>query len=82
VPQIRIERPAGEDALAEFVALHDRVYAERPARWPASPLHLPTLLGQTPITKERELQPFVARAGGEDTSVFALSGASRWASAS
>lgn len=65
MPQIRIERPAGEDALAEFVALHDRVYAERPARWPASPLHLPTLLGQTPITKERELQPFVARVGGE-----------------
>jgi GNAT superfamily N-acetyltransferase len=62
---IRIERPAGEDALAEFVALHDRVYASRPARWPNSPLHLPMLLGQTPITKERELQPFVARAGGE-----------------
>jgi GNAT superfamily N-acetyltransferase len=65
VPQIRIERPAGEDALAEFVALHDRVYAARPARWPASPLHLPTLLGQTPITKERELKPFVAREAGE-----------------
>lgn len=65
MPQIRIERPAGEDALAEFLALHDRVYAARPVRWPASPLHLPTLLGQTPITKERELQPFVAREGGE-----------------
>jgi GNAT superfamily N-acetyltransferase len=63
--EIRIERPSGEDALAEFVALHDRVYAARPARWPGSPLHLPTLLGQTPITKGRELQPFVARAGGE-----------------
>lgn len=62
---IRIERPEGEDALAEFVALHDRVYAERSARWLASPLHLPMLLGQTPITKERELMPFAAREGGE-----------------
>jgi GNAT superfamily N-acetyltransferase len=63
--QIQIERPEGEDALAEFVALHDRVYAARAVRWPESPLRLPTLLGQTPITKERELQPFAARAGGE-----------------
>jgi GNAT superfamily N-acetyltransferase len=62
---VRIERPEGEDALAEFVALHDRVYAARPARWHASPLHLPMLLGQTPITKERELRPFAAREGGE-----------------
>ena len=29
---IRIERP-GEDAIAEFVALHDRVYASRSAHW-------------------------------------------------
>jgi hypothetical protein len=63
--RIRIERPEGADALAEFVALHDRVYASRAAHWPASPLHLPVLLGQTPLTKERELQPFVAREGGE-----------------
>ena len=62
---VRIEQPEGPDALAEFVALHDRVYAARSARWPASPLHLPMLLGQTPLTKERELQPFVAREGGE-----------------
>jgi GNAT superfamily N-acetyltransferase len=62
---VRIERPEGEDALAEFVALHDRVYAARPARWHGSPLHLPMLLGQTPITKERELVPFAAREGGE-----------------
>jgi GNAT superfamily N-acetyltransferase len=65
MPEVRVERPEGEDALAEFVALHDRVYATRPVRWPASPLHLPMLLGQTPITKERELMPFVAREGGE-----------------
>jgi len=62
---LRIEKPEGADALGEFVALHDRVYASRAAHWPASPLLLPVLLGQTPITKERELQPFVARAGGE-----------------
>jgi GNAT superfamily N-acetyltransferase len=65
MPPVRVERPEGEDALAEFVALHDRVYAARPARWHASPLHLPMLLGQTPLTKERELRPFVAREGGE-----------------
>jgi hypothetical protein len=65
VSRIRIERPEGADALAEFVALHDRVYATRAARWGESPLRMPTLLGQTPITKERELQPFVARENGE-----------------
>jgi len=62
---VRIEKPEGEAALAEFVALHDRVYATRAAHWQASPLHLPMLLGQTPITKERQLQPFTAREGGE-----------------
>ncbi len=62
---VRIERAEGPDALAEFVALHDSAYAARPARWRASSLHLPMLLGQTPLTKERELAPFVAREGGE-----------------
>src|SRR3990172_6735869 len=62
---MRVERAEGEDALAEFVALHDRAYASRVARWHASSLHLPMLLGQTPLTKERDLQPLVARAGGE-----------------
>lgn len=65
MPPIRIERVAGADAIAEFVALHDRVYAERAARWPNPPLQQPTLLGQTPLTAEREMQPFVAREGGE-----------------
>jgi len=63
--RIRIEPVEGADAIGEFVALHDRVYAARPARWQVSPLQLPMLLGQTPITQERELQPFVAREGGE-----------------
>jgi len=62
---IRIERPEGVDAITEFVALHDRVYAARAARWHGSPLHLPMLLGKTPATVERELQPFAAREGGE-----------------
>jgi hypothetical protein len=62
---VRIERAEGPNALAEFVALHDRVYATRTARWHSSALHLPMLLGQTPITEERELAPFVAREGGE-----------------
>ena len=62
---IRVETCEGKDAIAEFVALHDRVYAARAARWRSSPLHLPMLLGQTPATAVRELRPFVARAGGE-----------------
>jgi GNAT superfamily N-acetyltransferase len=65
MPPIQIERPDGADAIAEFVALHERVYADRPAHWQASPLHAPMLLGLTPVTAERELQPFVARRGGE-----------------
>ena len=49
----------GKDAIAEFVALHDRVYASRAARWKSSPLHRPMLLGQTAATVDRELRPFV-----------------------
>ena len=63
---IRIEHAQDKDAIAEFVALHDRVYAARPARWHSSPLHEPMLLGQTPATVERELRPFVAREGAVD----------------
>ena len=62
---IRIERADGKDAIAEFVALHDRVYAARAARWLSSPLHAPMLLGMTAATIDRTLQPFVAREGGE-----------------
>ena len=62
---IRIEKADGKDAIAEFVALHDRVYSRRAIRWESSPLHLPMLLGQTPATVERELRPLVAREGGE-----------------
>jgi GNAT superfamily N-acetyltransferase len=62
---IRIEHAEGRDAIREFVALHDRVYAARSAHWHGSPLHGPMLLGQTPVTVERALRPFVAREGGE-----------------
>jgi hypothetical protein len=62
---IRIEPAKGKDAIAEFVALHDRAYASRAAHWKSSPLHLPILLGQTAATIDRELAPFVAREGGE-----------------
>ena len=62
---IRIEHAEGKDALAEFVALHDRVYAARGVRWESSPLHLPMLRGMTPATIDRELHPLVAREGGE-----------------
>jgi GNAT superfamily N-acetyltransferase len=65
MPPIRIERVDGADAIGEFVALHDRVYADRPVRWPNPPLQGPMLLGQTPLTAEREIQPFAAREGGE-----------------
>jgi GNAT superfamily N-acetyltransferase len=62
---VRIEPALGKDAIAEFVALHDRVYAARAVRWPSPPLHRPILLGQTPATVDRELRPLVAREGGE-----------------
>src|SRR5436309_1301992 len=62
---IRIEHAEGKDAIAEFVALHERVYASRAVRWHDSPLHQPMLLGQTPATLERELRPLVARESGE-----------------
>ena len=62
---IHIERADGKDAIAEFVALHDRVYASRAVRWESSPLHLPMLRGMTPATIDRELHPLVARDGGE-----------------
>ena len=62
---IRIEHAEGKDALAEFVTLHDRVYAARGVRWESSPLHLPMLRGMTPATIDRELHPLVAREGGE-----------------
>ncbi|MEW6270417.1 MAG: GNAT family N-acetyltransferase [Thermodesulfobacteriota bacterium] len=63
---IRVEIPQGDDALAEFVLFHDRVYASRGARWQAMlPFQLPILLGTSPFNVGRTLRPFVARAGGD-----------------
>ena len=62
---IRTEYAEGKDGTAEFVALHDRVYAARGVRWHSSPLHLPMIRGLTPATHEREMHPFVARENGE-----------------
>ena len=47
---IRIEIPEGNESLTEFVQFHDRVYAYRSARWPASvEIELPFLMGQSPL---------------------------------
>ena len=63
---IRVEQAQGKDGAAEFVALHDRVYAARGVRWQSSPLHLPMLRGLTPATHDREMRPFVARENGPE----------------
>ncbi len=62
----KIESPEGRDALTEFVLFFDQVNASRSARWPAPlELQLPILLGESPFCKDRQIQPFVARRGGE-----------------
>src|SRR3954462_2058977 len=62
---IRIEPPAGTDALTDFILFHDEVYRTRSAHWPAFvPFQLPTLTGDGPFARERRLRPFVARAAG------------------
>jgi len=61
---IRVETPAGEEELTEFVRFHDRVYEGRGAHWPAFvPLELPILMGDSPFCEDRRLRPFVARDG-------------------
>jgi len=62
---IAIEQPAGEEALAEFVAFADRANAGRSARWPALPLQVPLLLGRGPSALGRTVRPLVARQDGE-----------------
>ena len=63
---IRIEIPEDNASLTEFVGFHDRVYAYRSARWPASAeIELPFLLGQSPLCEGRTLRPIAARDGGE-----------------
>ena len=63
---IKVEVADGEEAATEFVLFHDRVYAERSARWPAPvELQVPFLTGESPFAKERQIRPFVARENGE-----------------
>jgi hypothetical protein len=63
---VKIEALEGEEAATEFVLFHDRVYADRSARWPASPeMQVPLLTGQSPYSKDRETCAFIARQGGE-----------------
>ncbi len=63
---IKVEALEGEDPAREFVLFHDRVYAERSARWPANPeTQVPLLLGQGRYAKDREIRPLVVRQGGE-----------------
>ncbi|MGA8793987.1 hypothetical protein [Candidatus Binatus sp.] len=63
---IRIEVPEDNASLTEFVLFHDRVYAYRGARWPASvEIELPLLTGQSPLCEGRTIRPFAARDGGE-----------------
>ncbi len=64
--RITTEALEGEEAATEFVLFHDRVYAERSARWPAPvELQVAFLTGDSPFAKERQIRPFVAREGGE-----------------
>ncbi len=59
---IKIESPAGRDALTEFVLFYDRVYQNHAARWPApAGLQVPLLLGESPFALDRHLKPFAAR---------------------
>src|SRR5262245_55342272 len=62
---IKIERPEGEEAVTELILFRDRVYRDRPARWPTQlPFDLPLLLGQSPMAEGREFRPLLARDGG------------------
>ena len=61
---IKIEVPQGDQALAEFIQFHDRVYEYRAVRWPApAELQLPILTGDSPFAQGRELRPFLAYEG-------------------
>ena len=63
---IRIEIPEGNESLTEFVQFHNRVYAYRSARWPASvEIELPFLMGQSPLCEGRTTRAIAARDGGE-----------------
>src|ERR1700733_1958387 len=62
---VKIESPAGEEALTEFVLFQHRVYEYRAARWAAMvAVQLPILMGEGPFADGRMINPFRARVDG------------------
>jgi hypothetical protein len=63
---LKIVVPEGRDAIGDFLLFPERVYAERPVRWPTvTDLELPMLLGEGPFVVDRATRPFAAEDGGE-----------------
>jgi GNAT superfamily N-acetyltransferase len=63
---LRIESPAGEAELREFIGLQDSVNSKLPARWPAlEAVEMPTLTGHSAVTAGKALRPFLAREGAD-----------------
>src|SRR5579863_9949521 len=62
---VKIESPAGEEALTEFVLFQHRVYEYRSARWAAMvAVQLPILMGEGPFAAGRQIRPFTAHVDG------------------
>src|ERR1700722_4563505 len=62
---VKIESPAGEEALTEFVLFQHRVYEYRSARWAAMvAVQLPILMGEGTFAAGRKLRAFAARVDG------------------
>jgi hypothetical protein len=62
---VKIESPAGEQALTEFVLFQHRVYEYRSARWAAMvAVQLPILMGEGPFASGRKIRPFTVRIDG------------------
>src|SRR6202041_2899387 len=62
---VKIESPASEEALTEFVLFQHRVYEYRSARWAAMvTVQLPILMGEGPFAAGRMIRPFTARVDG------------------
>jgi GNAT superfamily N-acetyltransferase len=63
---LKIESPADEAGLTEFVRFEDRAHEGISARWPAiDMLEMPTLTGQSAVAAGKRMRPFVARENGE-----------------
>ena len=63
---VSIEHAQSAAAVDEFIALHDRVYESRSARWPAdAEFHRSFLRGESAFCDGRTFRPLVAREHGE-----------------